>query len=92
MTDLEIAPGSIDLLSDYVEQKDWCKEARWSIRTDNRKNELGLGPTRTYIGRRVLYSRENIRRWLTAQEKAKSPRRMRKITTRTGKRAKGRVA
>jgi hypothetical protein len=78
MSDLAATPSN--LLSDYVDQKDFCAEIRISIRTDNRWNELGKGPVRTVVGRRVLYSRENIRRWLADREKKRPQRRPRNIT------------
>ena len=56
------------ILSDFLTKEELAAELRRNPRTLDRWDALGLGPPRTRVGRRVLYRRASVGRWLTAQE------------------------
>jgi len=62
------------LLADYVSLAVFCREFGVSRRTVDRWNELGTGPDRTLIGRKIYISRDAIRRWLESREQRKDRR------------------
>ena len=57
-----------DVLAGYLSKEEFCRQMKISSRTDDRWQELGLGPRRTIVGRRIFYSRETVRAWLAAKE------------------------
>jgi hypothetical protein len=62
--------NSKSLLSGYMPEKELAAEFDLTPRTLDRWNVLGIGPPRTYIGRKGYYNRESVLRWLAAQETA----------------------
>jgi hypothetical protein len=58
------------LLSEFFEKEELAKELNKTPRTLDRWDALGIGPPRTRVGRKVLYRRTSVQRWLAAQEQS----------------------
>src|SRR3954465_10994015 len=56
------------LLSEFLARKQLAAELDLNERTLDRWEALGTGPPRTLVGRKVLYRRASVQRWLAAQE------------------------
>ena len=56
------------VLSGFLTKEELAAELRRNPRTLDRWEVLGMGPPRTLVGRKVLYRRVSVHRWLTAQE------------------------
>jgi len=56
------------LLAEFLEQNEAAAELKVCGRTLDRWRRLGEGPPVTKIGRRVLYRRVSVQKWLAAQE------------------------
>jgi hypothetical protein len=61
------------LLADFLTQGEAASELRVCERTLDRWRTLGEGPPVTKLGRRILYRRSSLLKWLTAQEQAGRP-------------------
>jgi hypothetical protein len=57
------------ILSDFLTKQELATELDRETRTLDRWDALGIGPPRTRVGRKVLYRRASVRRWLAAQER-----------------------
>jgi hypothetical protein len=57
------------LLSEYLTTQELATELGRNRRTLDRWEVLGIGPPRTRVGRKVLYRRTSVQRWLAAQER-----------------------
>lgn len=57
-----------DFSNDYVSREDAAKLIGVDKCTLSRWFSEGIGPPRIKIGRRVLYSKASIERWLISQE------------------------
>jgi predicted DNA-binding transcriptional regulator AlpA len=66
-----ISPG---LLVGFMEKAEFCRELGISERTADRWHEQRIGPPRTVLGRRVLYSRDSVLEWLRSRETSPYPR------------------
>ena len=62
--------NSESLLVDFFTKEELAEELQRNPRTLDRWEVLGMGPPRTHVGRRVLYRRASVQKWLTAQEHA----------------------
>jgi hypothetical protein len=58
------------LLSEFFEKEELANELNKTPRTLDRWDALGIGPPRTRIGRKVLYRRTSVQKWLAAQEQS----------------------
>jgi len=58
------------ILADFLTKEELAAELRRNPRTLDRWAALGVGPPRTHVGRKVLYRRASVQRWLVAQEHA----------------------
>ena len=56
------------ILSEFLTKEELAAELRRNVRTLDRWNVLGMGPPRTQVGRKVLYRRASVQKWLCAQE------------------------
>jgi hypothetical protein len=56
------------ILSEFLTKEELAAELRRNPRTLDRWDALGVGPPRTHIGRKVLYRRASVQKWLAAQE------------------------
>jgi len=56
------------ILSEFLTKAELATELRRNPRTIDRWDVLGTGPPRTRVGRKVLYRRASVMRWLAAQE------------------------
>jgi hypothetical protein len=59
-----------EILSDFFTKEELAAELRRNPRTLDRWEVLGMGPPRTHVGRKVLYRRASVQKWLTAQEQS----------------------
>jgi hypothetical protein len=66
---IEIPSASAPVLSGYVEKKKLAEELGLNERTLDRWDVLRMGPPRTHVGRKVLYRRISVQKWLAAQER-----------------------
>jgi hypothetical protein len=57
------------ILSEFLTKEELSAELYRNPRTLDRWDVLGVGPPRTIIGRKVLYRRASVRKWLAAQER-----------------------
>jgi hypothetical protein len=57
------------ILSDFLTKQELAAELGREMRTLDRWDALGIGPPRTRVGRKVLYRRASVQRWLAAQER-----------------------
>jgi helix-turn-helix protein len=56
------------ILEDFLTKDELAAELGRNARTLDRWEVLGIGPPRTFIGRKILYRRTSVQRWLAAQE------------------------
>ena len=56
------------ILSDFLTKRELAAELGREMRTLDRWDALGVGPPRTHVGRKVLYRRASVQKWLAAQE------------------------
>ena len=61
--------SSEPILSEFLTKEELAIELRRNPRTLDRWDVLGMGPPRTHVGRRVLYRRASVQKWLHAQER-----------------------
>ena len=61
--------SSEPILSEFLTKEELAAELRRNPRTLDRWELLGMGPPRTHVGRRVLYRRASVQKWLHAQER-----------------------
>jgi len=59
-----------NLLADFLTQDEAAAELKVCERTLDRWRKLDEGPPITKLGRRILYRRSSVQKWLTAQEQA----------------------
>ena len=71
MTDDDVRTATAELLT-LVEV---ATVLRTPVATLRYWRHLGVGPDGFRLGRRVVYRREDINRWLAQQQQAQSPRR-----------------
>jgi Helix-turn-helix domain len=64
--DRAIATGA--LLASFFTERELAGEIGVSLKTLHRWGAAGIGPARTKIGRKVLYSRRAVLEWLSACE------------------------
>jgi hypothetical protein len=60
---------SANLLEDYLEKHELAAALDTSTRTVDRWETARTGPPRTLVGRKVLYRRESVMRWLLERER-----------------------
>ena len=58
----------VPILSEFMTIEELAAELGRNKRTLDRWDALGTGPPRTRVGRKVLYRRSSVQRWLVAQE------------------------
>lgn len=63
-------PEATPILSDYLTREQLAEELGLTVRSLERWAWLRTGPRITRVGRRVYYSREDVRRWLESQKEA----------------------
>jgi hypothetical protein len=56
------------ILRDFLTKQELAAELGCEMRTLDRWYVLGVGPPRTHVGRKVLYRRASVQKWLAAQE------------------------
>jgi hypothetical protein len=56
------------ILAEFLTREELASELRRSPRTLDRWEVLGMGPPRTLVGRKVLYRRGSVQKWLAEQE------------------------
>ena len=57
------------ILAEFLTKEELAAELRRNPRTLDRWDLLGMGPPRTFMGRKILYRRASIQKWLAAQER-----------------------
>jgi hypothetical protein len=57
------------ILSEFLTKEELAAELQRNPRTLDRWAALGVGPPRTHIGRKILYRRASVQKWLAAQER-----------------------
>jgi hypothetical protein len=62
--------SSEPILSEFLTTEELAAELRRNPRTLDRWEALGMGPPRTHVGRKVLYRRTSVQKWLAAQEQS----------------------
>ena len=62
--------SSEPILSEFLTTEELAAELRRNPRTLDRWAVLGMGPPRTHVGRKVLYRRASVQKWLAAQEQS----------------------
>jgi hypothetical protein len=60
--------NSEPILSQFFTKEELAAELGRNMRTLDRWEVLGMGPPRTFVGRKILYRRNSVQRWLAAQE------------------------
>jgi len=60
--------NSDPILSEFLTKEELAAELRRNPRTLDRWDVLRMGPPRTHVGRKVLYRRASVQKWLAAQE------------------------
>ena len=60
--------NSEPILSEFLTKEELAAELRRNPRTLDRWDVLGMGPPRTHVGRKVLYRRASVQKWLVAQD------------------------
>jgi hypothetical protein len=58
------------ILSEFLTKEELAEQLLRNPRTLDRWAILGMGPPRTHVGRKVLYRRASVQKWLVAQEQA----------------------
>ncbi len=61
--------NSEPILSEFLTKEELAAELRRNPRTLDRWDVLRTGPPRTHVGRKVLYRRASVQKWLAAQER-----------------------
>jgi hypothetical protein len=56
------------ILSEFLTKEQLAEELACNPRTLDRWETLRQGPPRTHVGRKILYRRSSVHRWLAAQE------------------------
>ena len=56
------------ILSEFLTKEELAAQLQRNPRTLDRWDVLGMGPPRTHVGRKVLYRRASVAKWLVAQE------------------------
>ena len=56
------------ILSEFLTKEELAEQLQRNARTLDRWAVLGMGPPRTHVGRKVLYRRVSVQKWLVAQE------------------------
>jgi hypothetical protein len=56
------------ILAEFLTREELAAELGRNPRTLDRWDVLGIGPPRTLVGRKILYRRMSVQRWLAAQE------------------------
>ncbi|WP_024520974.1 helix-turn-helix domain-containing protein [Bradyrhizobium sp. Tv2a-2] len=56
------------ILAEFLTLEALAAELQRNKRTLDRWDALGIGPPRTRVGRRVLYRRASVQKWLLEQE------------------------
>jgi hypothetical protein len=56
------------ILEDFLTKEELAAELHRNPRTLDRWEVLGIGPPRTFVGRKILYRRMSVQKWLAAQE------------------------
>ncbi|MBR1275621.1 AlpA family transcriptional regulator [Bradyrhizobium sp. AUGA SZCCT0283] len=56
------------ILSQFLTKEELAAELGRNARTLDRWDALAIGPPRTFVGRKILYRRASLQRWLAAQE------------------------
>jgi hypothetical protein len=64
--------NSEPILSEFLTKEELAAELRRNMRTLDRWEVLRTGPPRTLLGRKVLYRRASVQKWLVAQERPSS--------------------
>jgi excisionase family DNA binding protein len=65
----EIAMSNSEpIFSEFLTAEELAAELGLNKRTLDRWAALGTGPPRTRVGRKVLYRRTSVQKWLAAQE------------------------
>jgi hypothetical protein len=59
----------VPILSEFLTTEELAAELGRNKRTLDRWEALGTGPPRTRVGRKVLYRRNSVQKWLAAQER-----------------------
>lgn len=62
--------NSVPILSEFLTTEELAAELGRHKRTLDRWGALGTGPPRTRVGRKVLYRRTSVQKWLAAQEQS----------------------
>ena len=60
---------AVPILKAFFSKEELAAELGRNPRTLDRWNVLGMGPPRTHVGRKVLYRRASVQKWLAAQER-----------------------
>jgi hypothetical protein len=68
------------ILSEFLTKEELAEQLQRNPRTLDRWAVLGMGPPRTHVGRKVLYRRASVQKWLVAQEQAFAIDRQREAT------------
>jgi hypothetical protein len=61
--------NSEPILSEFLTKEELAGELRRNVRTLDRWDALGIGPPRTQVGRKVLYRRPSVLKWLAGRER-----------------------
>jgi hypothetical protein len=56
------------ILEEFLTKEELAAELRRNPRTLDRWEALGIGPPRTHVGRKILYRRASLQKWLVACE------------------------
>jgi hypothetical protein len=64
--------SNTEILSEFFTKEELAAELRRNPRTLDRWEVLGMGPPRTRVGRKVLYRRASVQKWLVAQERSRA--------------------
>ena len=62
--------GNDGVLTDYLNPAELAAELGISGRTLERWNRLGNAPPRTRLGKRIVFRREAVAKWLRSREQA----------------------